>query len=320
MQKTAQLEWDVFLKGSRLGIYFQAWAGIVNAIPQWHHCGEQANFGDFGQGFAARRGISQKDLQGEISWAQSLSPHRAFGTFTDRITEHSGLEGTHKDHRRQPFTWMVPSYCWHRCAQVSCGHWRAHRGSARAMGPSLTPLCAPPAAHPAVPAPERPTATVSPLRTPSSPSRLPAVAIRPHPAVSPQHGHQPPAPGARPLIPLTSAAAAITPPNVSAAHLNGDVGGGPAAPGPAGKPEERKNEKVRAAVPLPRPCCRRGGLPQKAPCQNWFPPPDSLGILISHYFHTSSFPRHHTQHCSRITCSRMGNKAGWAEFVWFCQW
>ncbi|NXG95819.1 SH3R3 ligase, partial [Loxia leucoptera] len=71
--------------------------------------------------------------------------------------------------------------------------------------------------------------------------------IRPHPAVSPQHGHQPPAPGARPLIPLTSAAAAITPPNVSAAHLNGDVGsgplGGPAAPGPAGKAEERKNEK-----------------------------------------------------------------------------
>ncbi|NWZ91004.1 SH3R3 ligase, partial [Nesospiza acunhae] len=50
-----------------------------------------------------------------------------------------------------------------------------------------------------------------------------------------------------PLIPLTSAAAAITPPNVSAAHLNGDVGsgtlGGPAAPGPAGKAEERKNEK-----------------------------------------------------------------------------
>ncbi|XP_075580838.1 E3 ubiquitin-protein ligase SH3RF3 [Pelecanus crispus] len=102
-------------------------------------------------------------------------------------------------------------------------------------------------AHPPVPAPERPTATVSPLRTPSSPSRLPAAAIRPHPAVSPQHGHQPPAPGARPLIPLTSAAAAITPPNVSAAHLNGEAGGGPlggpVTPGPAGKAEERKNEK-----------------------------------------------------------------------------
>ncbi|KAM7066041.1 E3 ubiquitin-protein ligase SH3RF3 [Acridotheres tristis] len=116
-----------------------------------------------------------------------------------------------------------------------------------AQQPASQPRSAMQMAHPAVPAPERPTATVSPLRTPSSPSRLPAAAIRPHPAVSPQHGHQPPTPGARPLIPLTSAAAAITPPNVSAAHLNGDVGagplGGPAAPGPAAKPEERKNEK-----------------------------------------------------------------------------
>ncbi|KAM9566942.1 E3 ubiquitin-protein ligase SH3RF3 isoform 2-T2 [Guaruba guarouba] len=102
-------------------------------------------------------------------------------------------------------------------------------------------------AHPQVPAPERPTATVSPLRTPSSPSRLPAASIRPHPAVSPQHGHQPPTPGARPLIPLTSAAAAITPPNVSAAHLNGEAGSGPlgcpGTPGSASKAEERKNEK-----------------------------------------------------------------------------
>ncbi|XP_053907403.1 E3 ubiquitin-protein ligase SH3RF3 isoform X1 [Cuculus canorus] len=102
-------------------------------------------------------------------------------------------------------------------------------------------------AHTPAPAPERPTATVSPLRTPSSPSRLPAAAIRPHPAISPQHSHQPPMPGTRPLIPLTSAAAAITPPNVSAAHLNGEAGGGPlggsVSPGPASKAEERKNEK-----------------------------------------------------------------------------
>uniref|UniRef100_U3JLI5 RING-type E3 ubiquitin transferase n=1 Tax=Ficedula albicollis TaxID=59894 RepID=U3JLI5_FICAL len=73
-----------------------------------------------------------------------------------------------------------------------------------AQQPGSQPRSAMQMAHPAVPAPERPTATVSPLRTPSSPSRL-------------------------------------------AAHLNGDVGGGPlggpAAPGPAAKPEERKNEK-----------------------------------------------------------------------------
>ncbi|XP_062457642.1 E3 ubiquitin-protein ligase SH3RF3 isoform X2 [Rhea pennata] len=109
-------------------------------------------------------------------------------------------------------------------------------------------------AHPAAQAPERPTATVSPLRAPGSPSRLPPAAVRPHAAAaaSPQHSHQLPAaapglPPARPLIPLTSAAAAITPPNVSAAHLNGEAGGGalggPAAPGPAAKAEERKNEK-----------------------------------------------------------------------------
>lgn len=68
MQKTAQLEQENgFLKGSRLGIYFQTRAGIVNVIPQWHHWGKQASFGDFGQGLAARRGINQKHLQGEIS-------------------------------------------------------------------------------------------------------------------------------------------------------------------------------------------------------------------------------------------------------------
>lgn len=138
-------------------------------------------------------------------------------------------------------------------------------------------LCPPSTAHPSVPAPERPTATVSPLRTPSSPSRLPAAAIRPHPAVSPQHGHQPPTPGARPLIPLTSAAAAITPPNVSAAHLNGEAGsgplGGPVTPGPASKAEERKNEKVRATAPslhpmllLPLPLM---GLLRRDPAAAW---------------------------------------------------
>uniref|UniRef100_A0A8D0L1U9 RING-type E3 ubiquitin transferase n=1 Tax=Sphenodon punctatus TaxID=8508 RepID=A0A8D0L1U9_SPHPU len=111
-------------------------------------------------------------------------------------------------------------------------------------------------AHPSVQAQERPTATVSPLRTQNSPSRLPATVIRPHPMVSPQHVHQPLVqviPGvqcARAIIPLTSAAAAITPPNVSAANLNGEAGSGPisnmATSSPtntACKAEERKNEK-----------------------------------------------------------------------------
>ncbi|XP_030057340.1 E3 ubiquitin-protein ligase SH3RF3 [Microcaecilia unicolor] len=115
-------------------------------------------------------------------------------------------------------------------------------------------------AHSSIQAQERPTATVSPIRTQSSPSRLPANVIRPHSMVSPQHLHQAVAittqgaPGpphcTRSPIPLTSAAAAITPPNVNAANLNGEVLNGPisslATSSPtnaAGKTEERKNEK-----------------------------------------------------------------------------
>nr|XP_056717841.1 E3 ubiquitin-protein ligase SH3RF3 [Euleptes europaea] len=110
--------------------------------------------------------------------------------------------------------------------------------------------------HPSVQAQDRPTATVSPLRTQNSPSRLPATVVRPHSMVSPQHIHHSPVhviPGAqcaRPMIPLTSAAAAITPPNVTAVSLNGDAGGGPISSlatcsptNTACKAEERKNEK-----------------------------------------------------------------------------
>lgn len=114
-----------------------------------------------------------------------------------------------------------------------------------------------PAAHSSAQAQDRPTATVSPLRTQNSPSRLPAASLRPHSVVSPQHVHQPPvqtvigAPCPRPAIPLTSAASAVTPPNVSAANLNGEAGGGPASglssssPTNTGcKPDDKKNEKV----------------------------------------------------------------------------
>ncbi|XP_060129382.1 E3 ubiquitin-protein ligase SH3RF3 isoform X2 [Zootoca vivipara] len=110
--------------------------------------------------------------------------------------------------------------------------------------------------HPSVQAQDRPTATVSPLRTQNSPSRLPSTVVRPHSVVSPQHIHHSPVhiiPGAqcaRPMIPLTSAAAAITPPNVTAVNLNGEAGNGPISSlatcsptNTACKAEERKNEK-----------------------------------------------------------------------------
>ncbi|XP_011373586.1 SH3 domain-containing RING finger protein 3 isoform X5 [Pteropus vampyrus] len=113
----------------------------------------------------------------------------------------------------------------------------------------------PTAAHSAQ-AQDRPTATVSPLRSQSSPSRLPTASLRPHSMVSPQHIHQSPmqtvigVPCPRSVIPLMSAASAITPPNVNAANLNGEAGGGAisglstSSPTNTGcKPDEKKNEK-----------------------------------------------------------------------------
>lgn len=104
-----------------------------------------------------------------------------------------------------------------------------------------------PAAHSSAQAQDRPTATVSPLRTPNSPSRLPATSLRPRSVASPQHGHQPPAQVCpRPAIPLSSAASAITPPNVSAANLNGEAISGLCMSSPTNtgcKADEKKNEK-----------------------------------------------------------------------------
>ncbi|ELR61232.1 SH3 domain-containing RING finger protein 3, partial [Bos mutus] len=120
---------------------------------------------------------------------------------------------------------------------------------ARSAGPT--------AAHPAQ-VQGRPTATVSPLRTQNSPSRLPA-GLRPPALGSPQHSPQPVTQCPRPAIPLASAASAVTPPNVSAANLNGEAGGGPAggltASSPTsagGRPDERKNEKVTSAEQRPK--------------------------------------------------------------------
>lgn len=115
-------------------------------------------------------------------------------------------------------------------------------------------------AHSSAQPQERPTATVSPLRTQNSPSRLPASPNRLQSNVSPQHMHQqqqasvqtsPAIHCARAIIPLTSAAAAITPPNVTAANINGDAVNGQVNCLPTGSPsntgckaDERKTEKV----------------------------------------------------------------------------
>ncbi|KAK2490925.1 hypothetical protein MC885_004147 [Smutsia gigantea] len=142
-----------------------------------------------------------------------------------------------------------------------------HQAASPAMGTCLQHSAQPVAdqAHSAVPtavhasaqAQDRPMATVSPLHTQNSPSRLPTASLRPHSVVSPQHIHQPLVHAAtgtlcpRPAVLLTSAASAITPPNISAASLSGEARGVPisslstSSPTSMGcKPDERKNEKV----------------------------------------------------------------------------
>ncbi|EHB18806.1 SH3 domain-containing RING finger protein 3 [Heterocephalus glaber] len=103
----------------------------------------------------------------------------------------------------------------------SCPHHTAQPATGQTRGALSA------AAHPSAQAQDRPTATVTPLRTQSSPSRLPTTSLRPRSMVSPQPGQQSPVQTSpRPAIPFTSAASAITPPSVSTTSLSGDAGGG----------------------------------------------------------------------------------------------
>ncbi|KAG9270965.1 E3 ubiquitin-protein ligase SH3RF3 [Astyanax mexicanus] len=104
---------------------------------------------------------------------------------------------------------------------------------------------------PAGGSPERPSVSVSPLRPQGSPSRSPG---RPLSMVAlPQsHSALPPVASAtpRPLIPLNSAAAAITPPNVTAALLNGgETAGIPLQPGSPGHPHTHSQPQGATALP-----------------------------------------------------------------------
>ncbi|XP_041128487.1 E3 ubiquitin-protein ligase SH3RF3-like [Polyodon spathula] len=120
--------------------------------------------------------------------------------------------------------------------------------------------------HAAAETQERPTATVPPLRTQSSPSRSPATVIRLHSMVSPQHIHQPPIPGTPgspcvwPTFPLTSAAAAITPPNVNAANLNGETGSGAPHPSLPSLPTSTVPSLPKAEEKKPEKKEKKGGL------------------------------------------------------------
>ncbi|XP_057191582.1 E3 ubiquitin-protein ligase SH3RF3-like isoform X1 [Triplophysa rosa] len=112
--------------------------------------------------------------------------------------------------------------------------------------------------------PERVPSGVSPLRAQASPSRSPCSSRPLSMVAAPQsHSSHQPAPlcpaSVRPLVPLSSAAAAITPPNMSAAHLNG--GDAPVCPLSSSSPahahtavtgfhklEEKKKEKKSSGL------------------------------------------------------------------------
>ncbi|XP_021507463.1 E3 ubiquitin-protein ligase SH3RF3 isoform X1 [Meriones unguiculatus] len=144
---------------------------------------------------------------------------------------------TPQDHMQHPATSLPTGSCLRHTAQPT-----ASQGGGTTI---------PTATHPSAQALDRPTATVSPLRTQTSPSRLPTTSLRPRTVVSPQHSQQPLTQMCpRPAIPFTSAASAITPPNVSAANLSGEAGGMPigglSIPSPINtgyKPDDKKNEK-----------------------------------------------------------------------------
>lgn len=144
---------------------------------------------------------------------------------------------TLQDHMQHPATSLPTGSCLRHSAQPTASQ----------AGDTTIPT----ATHASAQALDRPTATVSPLRTQTSPSRLPSTGLRPRSVASPQHGQQSPAQMCpRPAIPFTSAASAITPPNVSAANLSGEVGGTPISGmstpsliNTGFKPDDKKNEK-----------------------------------------------------------------------------
>ncbi|KAI4895315.1 hypothetical protein NFI96_033907, partial [Prochilodus magdalenae] len=108
---------------------------------------------------------------------------------------------------------------------------------------------------PAGGSPERPTVSVSPLRPQGSPSRSPGPSPgRPLSMVASNQSHSGIAsPSPRPLIPLNSAAAAITPPNVTAALLNGGEGVAiPLQPGSPAHGHTHAHAQAQGAVALPK--------------------------------------------------------------------
>ncbi|KAK1797527.1 hypothetical protein P4O66_000821 [Electrophorus voltai] len=111
--------------------------------------------------------------------------------------------------------------------------------------------------------PDRPTVAVAPLRPQGSPSRSPGPSVgRPLSMVASPQAHpslqgsplSPAAASTRPLLALSSAAVAVTPPNVSAAHLNGGeaLGCSPTPVSPAHAHQHSGLVRPQGASALPK--------------------------------------------------------------------
>ncbi|XP_069010651.1 E3 ubiquitin-protein ligase SH3RF3-like isoform X2 [Embiotoca jacksoni] len=166
--------------------------------------------------------------------------------------------------------------------------------------------------------PERPTVAISPLRPQSSsPSRCPGQSGRPLSMVSPGPclGPSPlSSPASRPILPLSSPLSCLTPPNVSAVLLNGELASPlqPPSPGPSHAPTpgvlapkpEKKERKAGGLLKL-----LSGAAAKKKPRSPPSSPPThdpSLvgpGALATDPVH---HPHHHHHHHARSGSCPMG--------------
>ncbi|XP_037645808.1 E3 ubiquitin-protein ligase SH3RF3-like isoform X2 [Sebastes umbrosus] len=150
--------------------------------------------------------------------------------------------------------------------------------------------------------PERPTVALSPLRPQSSsPSRCPGQSGRPHSMVSPGPSLGPSplsSPASRPLLPLSSPLSCLTPPNVSAVLLNGDLGSPlqPPSPGPSQGVLAPKAEKERKAGGLLK--LLSGAAAKKKPRSPPSSPPTHDPSLADPAHH----PHHHHHHARSGSC------------------
>ncbi|XP_029348842.1 E3 ubiquitin-protein ligase SH3RF3-like isoform X3 [Echeneis naucrates] len=162
--------------------------------------------------------------------------------------------------------------------------------------------------------PERPTVAISPLRSQSSsPSRCHSQSGRPLSMVSPGPSLGPSplsSPASRPLLPLSSPLSCLTPPNVSAVLLNGELASPlqPPSPGPSHAPTqgalipkaEKKERKAGGLLKL-----LSGAAAKKKPRSPPSSPPTHNPLLAGQGAVATDLthhPHHHHHHARSGSC------------------